>query len=312
MPSLNDLREAIADALAQEKSYMLPGVCSRLGLDPGSDKEAYGSKRVYVRTRLASKSEEFLVQLAQKVLNEYSSEELAAILKAVVGTEAGVKENVKNLIFAANGPKPEIVLVDSISNDIQIVKNAEFCLVYDLPIPQTELLWSDLITWWANKNGIARPRIETERTLYKRLKESLDSEPEKLLFDTYFKNMREELGLKLPALIPQVYLHYDPYTVRNLDGMPRLPRQRTDFLILFSHHVRVVIEVDGKQHYSEENEKASPKRYAEMVAADRQLRLAGYDVYRFGGFELQGKSGRLVVEAFFRELLRKHGILPNG
>lgn len=49
-----------------------------------------------------------------------------------------------------------------------------------------------------------------------------------------------------------------------------------------------------------------------MVAADRQLRLDGYDVYRFGGFELQGKSGRLVVEAFFKELLRKHGILPNG
>ena len=48
----------------------------------------------------------------------------------------GVQGKVKNLIFAAIGPKPEIVLIDSVNNDIQIVKNEHSCLVYDKPIPE--------------------------------------------------------------------------------------------------------------------------------------------------------------------------------
>jgi very-short-patch-repair endonuclease len=227
----------------------------------------------------------------------------------VVSIGPGVEERVKNLIFAADGPKPEIVLADSISNDIQIVKNAEFCLVYDLPIPQTGLLWADLVAWWADQFD-ASPDIEVERDLYRRLEKSLSSEPERLLFDTYFRSLRREFGDRLPALIPQVYLHYDPYTLRELKGARRLPRQRMDFLILFSNYERIVIEVDGKQHYAD-GDKAKPQKYAEMVAADRELRLAGYEVYRFGGYELQGEGGRSLVEAFFRQLLRKYGILTG-
>ena len=39
------------------------------------------------------------------------------------------------------------------------------------------------------------------------------------------------------------------------------------------------------QHYSD-NGVASPERYAAMVSEDRALRLARYEVYRFGGHEL--------------------------
>lgn len=55
---------------------------------------------------------------------------------------------VKNLIFAANGPKPELVLRDAVNNDIEIVRNGAFCLVYDRPIPDDGLRFSHLITWW--------------------------------------------------------------------------------------------------------------------------------------------------------------------
>lgn len=41
-----------------------------------------------------------------------------------------------------------------------------------------------------------------------------------------------------------------------------------DFLILFSNSVRVVIEVDGQQHYAD-GDIANSKKYAGMVAADR-------------------------------------------
>ncbi|HEY9782170.1 MAG TPA: hypothetical protein V6D09_18765 [Leptolyngbyaceae cyanobacterium] len=84
-----------------------------------------------------------------------------------------------------------------------------------------------------------------------------------------------------------------------------------DFLILFSNSVRVVIEVDGQQHYADGNI-ANSKKYAGMVAADRQLRLMGYELYRFGGYELQGKNGEVIVEKFFRQLLEKHGITKSS
>ena len=82
-----------------------------------------------------------------------------------------------------------------------------------------------------------------------------------------------------------------------------------DFLILFSHAERVVIEIDGKQHYADNNGNASPQKYAEMVEADRQLKLAGYDVYRFGGYELNNQQqGAVIVEQFFRQLFKKYNL----
>jgi hypothetical protein len=46
-----------------------------------------------------------------------------------------------------------------------------------------------------------------------------------------------------------------------------------DFLMLLPRRVRVVVELDGKQHYSDEDGTADPARYAAMVREDRQLRL---------------------------------------
>jgi hypothetical protein len=42
-----------------------------------------------------------------------------------------------------------------------------------------------------------------------------------------------------------------------------------------------------------------------MVSADRQLRLIGYEVYRFGGKELDGSEpSRRMLTEFFDELTR--------
>jgi len=219
----------------------------------------------------------------------------------------GVSGSAKNLIFASTGPKPEIVFSDAVNNDIQVVKNAEFCLIYDHPFSKDGLLWKHLIAWWAATTGSAIDDIETERKLYGRLYQSLQSPPERTLFRTYFERFRSKLGERLPALIPQVYLHYDPYTARTLRGKRRVPRQRMDFLLLLSPLQRIVIEVDGSQHYSEDG-LASPLKYAEMVSADRDLRLAGYEVYRFGGPEVIDNAGVSRVESFFARLFEKHGI----
>ena len=228
----------------------------------------------------------------------------------VIKINDGVIEKVKNLIFAADGPKPEIVLSDSISNNIQIVRNEKFCLIYDSPISSKGLLWEEMGFWWAKKNGLKYPDRETSNNLYLRLSRSLDSEPEKLLFSIYYSTFSKICGDSLPALIPQVYLHYDPYTQKELKGVKRLERQRMDFLLLLSSFERIVIEVDGKQHYSDDD-RSSPKKYSEMVSADRLLRLKGYEVYRFGGFELSQENGSDLIIQFFENLFIKHGIIKK-
>ncbi len=132
--------------------------------------------------------------------------------KVVLGGKSGV--GVKNLIFASNGYKPEIVIIDATTNDIKITKNADSCLVYDCPIPGS-LLWSDLVVWWVESGKATSDNLdEAAEELYARLEQSLDSDPEKVLMRQYFETLQESLGDKLPALIPQVYLHYDPYTVK--------------------------------------------------------------------------------------------------
>lgn len=226
----------------------------------------------------------------------------------VMRIKGGVQGSVKNLIFAANGPKPELVLIDSVSNDIRIVQNAEYCLVYDKPILERGLLWADLVEWWCEQYHLDNlERKAQELRLYQRLAASLASQPERMLFRTYFNQFRYNLDGNLPALIPQVYLHYDPKTINQLQTGQRLVRQRMDFLLLFSNHDRIVIEVDGQQHYAENN-MAKPALYATMVAEDRRLRLSGYEIYRFGGYELYGDQGKQVVIDFFNALFQRHSV----
>lgn len=217
---------------------------------------------------------------------------LAQIARGVVGTP-------KNIIFASNGAKPELGFRDAINNDIVILSNAESCLVYDRSIRRDGLLWSELVDWW---EAVEKPpSSDPARSLGRRLRESLASDAERSLFDNYFRLYRPSLGTALPALIPQVYLHYDPAIVKYLRHRATLPRQRMDFLLLLPNQQRAVIEVDGTQHFVRD-EKPSLSAYSQMVSADRTLRLAGYEIYRFGANELVGASAAAVIQDFFDRL----------
>jgi hypothetical protein len=69
---LETLREAIADGLwAKTSSYELPGVCTRLGLGDGTHEEAHGSKRKYVRARVATKTGTELLDLTRAILEDF-------------------------------------------------------------------------------------------------------------------------------------------------------------------------------------------------------------------------------------------------
>ncbi|SFB27740.1 hypothetical protein SAMN04515620_13423 [Collimonas sp. OK607] len=106
--------------------------------------------------------------------------------------------------------------------------------------------------------------------LGERLKRSVkltNSPGEYAIFRIYHEIFGKNLGDRLPALIPQVYLRYDPLTQNELAKLGKdqvLERQRMDFLMLLDGHVRIIIEEDGKEHYAE-GDKASPRHYAKMA-----------------------------------------------
>ena len=211
----------------------------------------------------------------------------------------------KNIIFASTA-RPDLRFRDAVDNDIEIVTHADKVLVFDERIGDA-LRWRDLQSWWARRENIDDPNRAKE-TLYRRLLASLPetSPPQRLLFKAFFEHYKKQVP-SLPALIPEVWLHYDPRTIRQR-GPDALLRQRMDFLVLLPAGVRIVLEVDGQHHYAS-NDRPSPRRYAELVKADRELKLCGYDVYRFGAAELCGKTGKHLVAAFLDDLFRKHGVL---
>lgn len=244
----------------------------------------------------------------------------------VTRVQAGVAGPMKNVIFASVGAKPELVFRDAVNNDVEIVRNADKVLVYDRPLPTSGmLLWRDLQSWWQETHGIEDAAAAKEQ-LYRRLLQSVratNSPGEFAVFRGYYERYGMSLRDKLPALLPQVYLHYDPYTRRERGDEQFLVRQRMDFLLMLDYGIRIVIEIDGRRHYAApatgaQGYAADPSRYAEMVAEDRRLRLAGYEVYRFGAVEFAdvdferstiGPIAQTILAAFFDRLLRKHQVI---
>lgn len=213
----------------------------------------------------------------------------------------------KNLIFASIGKKPDLRFRDAVDNDVEIVGNLDDVLVYDRPVGGDGLRWRDLQAWWRGTRGLDSDE-HAKRALYSRLVACLpDSSPaQRRLFEQYHRVHASRVQ-ELPALLPEVWLHWDPQTAK-ARGKDALLRFRMDFLLLLPHGRRVVLEVDGKHHYAT-GDRADPDIYARTMRADRELKLSGYEVYRFGAAELaDDERARAVVEAFFRDLYRTTGL----
>lgn len=293
------LREAIARVLEHVSAYELAEECVAFGLRPQEEDEQgpMSGKYRYVERRIKHWALPELLALSRRVADVYDDDRVLNHLLGLHGP-GGVRGEMKNIIFAADGPKPRIVLRDAINNDLEIVGNTGNCLVYDRPLTETGLTWRQLTAWWAGADELSGEAEQSaSRDLHARLLKSMEhNEAEQFVFKRYCAR-----GFDNPALIPQVYLHYDPYTRRS-GGI--LPRQRMDFLLLLPRRRRVVLEIDGIQHYANDEGRASPPRYAEMVAADRDLRLAGYEVYRFGGHEIANRGRAAdILDKFFNALL---------
>ncbi|MBK5516687.1 hypothetical protein [Pseudomonas sp. TH10] len=220
---------------------------------------------------------------------------------------AGKQSSPKNLIFAST-TKPDLRLGNALDNDIEVMSDPRDVLIYDRPIGSSGLLWRDLQAWYSQAFGVEEN--QAKKNLYRRLEASLpkSSPPQALAFSSFFKAFTTAIP-DLPVLLPEVWFHWDPQTVSRR-GKEALLRSRMDFLLLLPGGVRVVIEIDGKHHYSDANGRPNPRLYAEMMAADRALRLVGYEVYRFGAYELGQPNAEEVLIAFYRSLFERYSLLP--
>lgn len=216
----------------------------------------------------------------------------------IVSTRSRISRLPKNIIFASSA-KPDLRFRDALDNDIEIVGSADKVLVYDRPIGVEGVRWRDLQQWWRDSRKIL-DEDEAKSTLYSRLRNSLpaNSDQQRLLFDLYHDIFRTTIP-DLPALLPEVWWHWDPKTVRER-GPEAMLRFRMDFLLLLPGGARIVLEVDGRRHYSI-NGRADPAAYAANMRADRELKLSGYEVFRFGTAELddRAKAPDLIREFFF-------------
>ncbi|MFK3602803.1 hypothetical protein A7D21_14930 [Pseudomonas sp. AP19] len=231
-----------------------------------------------------------------------------AFLTASLAYVGSAKQSApKNLIFAST-TKPDLRLGNALDNDIEVMSDPTDILIYDRPIGSTGLLWRDLQAWYAQTYDIEEGQAKNR--LYRRLEACLpkSSPPQALAFSSFFKAFTTHIP-ELPVLLPEVWFHWDPLTVSRR-GKEALLRSRMDFLLLLPGRVRVVIEIDGKHHYCDATGRSSPRLYAEMMAADRALRLVGYEVYRFGVHELQQPNAEEVLIIFYRSLFERYSLLP--
>ena len=231
---------------------------------------------------------------------------------SLVSARAGRARQPKNLVFASLA-KPDIRFASAVDNDIEIVSNTDKVLVYDLNIGAAGLRWRDLQAWWKDTQNIGDDD-EAKTSLYKRLARCLprNSPPQRNLFDLYHEIYGDAVP-GLPALLPEIWLHWDAKTARER-GRDALLRFRMDFLLLLPRGERVVLEGDGTTHYaSADGTRPDPARYADGVRGDRELKLAGYEVFRFGAIELQDREqAGVLLRQFFADLFGRFGVTPHA
>jgi hypothetical protein len=228
---------------------------------------------------------------------------------SIVGTGAPARPP-QLILFASTARKPDLRLAAVLDQQIELMNCASDVLRYDRTVGAEGLTWNHLQAWWAEREGLGAEDAHT--SLWRRLRAAVvaaKSPPQLALFDQYHE-LYGHSSSPLLAMLPEVWLHWDPVS-KQRRGDAALPVQRMDFLMLLPGRRRVVLEVDGAQHYSQDG-RPSPPAYAAMMRADRDLRLSGYDVFRFGGHELTAKQARATVIAFFDQLLgREFKSLPS-
>jgi len=308
--SVTLVAQSASSLLHPRPAVEIVAICNDLGLGT-TDLNPLDSKRSYVKARVWATPKDRLTDIMERLLSEFRSMYREAnvadqqngaarsdwtaafeALEAEVNRSSGVLRPVpRNLVFATIG-KPDLVFVDVTQGIVgDVSRNA---LVFTTAPSSSVLTYGELAAWWKE--------VGDSEKLSDRLYRSRGSEAEGKVFKFYAEKFVPhnpvERG-RYPALLPQVWLHFDPVTLQGRKGKKVLPRQRMDYMMLLSSGP-VIIEVDGPQHIN------SMDTYAEMMAADRGLTLLGYRIFRIAVSELDRQDYQDMLERLFRSLLSQH------
>lgn len=295
--SISHDADLIARALYRFKSHELCAICGRLGLGP-SPLDPGSSKRQYVKSRVMSTDASKLqvsIRMLEAELAPYAAESVRSgeptpdwldAYRRLIGRNIDPLE--QHIVFASAG-KPDLVLREV--PDVQLVDHSSQALIWRTDVTDQGLTVADLKAWWVSNGDGSR--------LVPRFSACLGSKPEETVLNFFYGPLLREAGDSLPALLPQVWLHFDPLTGRERLGLKALARQRMDFICYLPGPRRVVIEVDGPSHLPEDL-----KSYGESLRADRALTLRGFSLFRFSVTELAGKGGQELLKTFFADLLK--------
>lgn len=200
-------------------------------------------------------------------------------LEYTIAELTGVKGGIHNIVFAAI-EKPDVLLTDVLNYTVQMPVDENKYLLYDDIIGTNGLTWGNLLEWCDNNRLPFDTEVLGKLWVVVR---HCGSPIEEQFFDSYIEFVAE-YGDNIPALLPQVYLFYDS-KVQKECTIKIFDHQCMDFLMLFSGSQRVVIELDGVQHYSDGTVTipgnqypipvASTDKYANMVSVQREMILAG-------------------------------------
>lgn len=129
MPNINDLISILSSFLAEnEKTYTLPSVCLRYGLESGNESEARPSKRSYVSSRLSSKSYTELLTIAASVMEDYDNQDLKQSLQEFLKNDIHKESNeVNNKLFISHSSMDKNIaesLINFLSNGVNIDRHS--------------------------------------------------------------------------------------------------------------------------------------------------------------------------------------------
>lgn len=77
----------------------------------------------------------------------YISSQKSGVPHYSIGKRRIVEGELKNLIFAPVGQKPDITIENSISNELRLIGDANNCLLYNFEAGADGLQWNTLIEW---------------------------------------------------------------------------------------------------------------------------------------------------------------------
>ena len=282
-----------------------------LGINKLSSSNPSSGKKGYVKETLSQCDDKALQQFAIDLLDIYKNgchkiwsgeieqfnkylSDLERTLSEIHSAEDRKSLGLKQLFYGCKY-KPDIIInADGFMSD-----RSGNSLDYRGSFSASGITVSDIDKYFLGQN---RDQMEIARSCGN----SMQVECEIIFYHAYFvqfiKPYLENKNSAPIALLPQVYLNWDPFTKKQRGY--KLVNQKVDFLWYGPNHFPLVIEIDGPSHWE-----FPDVGYRVQCEFDRDLMDRGFHIRRFTNEEIRSwhSDGKLEekVKSIFSRYLRQ-------